>query len=212
MGKSKSNKDSLRYLLMIYRWALSFLKPYRWSLVAVVGAGIVATLSELVIPKFIQRLIDVVIPAKDFGQLKLILLTIVGVILVMVTVKALRNLVQRQMVEKACRDSQFASFQKLRDLGFAYFEQNSVGDTLSFMNTQTQAVQRTYRQYLPNMIENIIFPVVSILFMLQISVRLTLVMVPCFLFYYILGPKLEKKAAVYGRNFGQSYRAVSQKA
>ncbi|MGZ6507373.1 MAG: ABC transporter transmembrane domain-containing protein, partial [Tumebacillaceae bacterium] len=187
MGKSKSNKDSLRYLLMIYRWALSFLKQYRWSLVAVVGAGIVATLSELVIPKFIQRLIDVVIPAKDFGQLKLILLTIVGVILVMVTVKALRNLVQRQMVEKACRDSQFASFQKLRDLGFAYFEQNSVGDTLSFMNTQTQAVQRTYRQYLPNMIENIIFPVVSILFMLQISVRLTLVMVPCFLFYYILG-------------------------
>jgi ATP-binding cassette subfamily B protein len=211
VGKSKSNNDSLRHLFTIYRWALSFLKLYRWSLVAVIGLGIVATLSELVIPKFIQHMIDVVIPAKDFGQLKLILLTTVGVIIVMVTVKALRNLVQRQMSEKASRDSQFASFQQLRDLGFAYFERNSVGDTLSFMNTQTQAVQKIYRQYLPNMIENIIFPVISILFMLQISARLTLVMVPCFLFYYIFGPMLEKKATVYGRNFGQSYRAISQK-
>ncbi|ARU60392.1 hypothetical protein CBW65_04405 [Tumebacillus avium] len=185
--------------------------PYKRKLFGVIAFGLIATLSELAIPKFIQHIIDVVLIERDFAGLWEILFIIAGLVVVIVAVKAVRNLLQRQVIERASSDSQHLTFQHLRNLGVSYFERNAVGEILSFMNTQMTAVQQIYRQYLPVMIEQTVFAVVSFIFMMQISLKLTLFVIPCFLIYYLFGPWFERKAATFGRNSSQGLRELNQK-
>ncbi|MBJ8030426.1 ABC transporter ATP-binding protein [Bacillus cereus group sp. N21] len=197
--------------LKIYKWTLSFLKPYKWKLLLIILSGLLITSSELAIPKLIQYIIDTILPLQDKKQLGYVFFIMFGLVSISILLSAVRNLWQRQLIEKSSRDSQFAAFKQLRDLGFAYFEQHSVGETLSFMNTQMQAVQKIYRQYLPTTIEHTIFTLVSLCFMLQISVLLTLIIVPSFLFYYIFGPFLERKASTYSRTNAQTFQSLQKK-
>ncbi|MDI6649281.1 hypothetical protein QL693_20025, partial [Bacillus altitudinis] len=77
---------------------------------------------------------------------------------------------QRKLIEQASRDSQFASFQQISQLGFSYYEQHSVSETLSFVNTQTLAVQEIYRRYFTQFINHTLFIAISLYFMIQISI------------------------------------------
>ncbi len=152
------DKDS-KQLWRVYLWTLSFLKPYIGKVILVIMSGFVITLSELIIPKFIQYFIETILPAKDFSKMNGLLLGLTGLIALGIILTAARKLWQRKLIEQASRDSQFAAFQQIRQLGFSYYEQHSVSETLSFVNTQTRAVQEIYRRYFPQFInQNFVSP------------------------------------------------------
>ncbi|MGE6631457.1 ABC transporter ATP-binding protein [Bacillus sp. NPDC077027] len=207
----KKPQKSSKQLLQVYLWTLSFLKPYTGKVILIIISGIVITLSELVIPKFIQYFIETILPNRDFSKVNVLLLGLTGLIGTGIVMTAVRNLWQRKLIEKASRDSQFAAFQQIRQLGFSYYEQHSVSETLSFVNTQIRAVQEIYRRYFPQFINQALFIAISLYFMLQISIQLTLLMIPSFLLYYVFGPLLEKKATVYGRESAEGFRSLQTK-
>ncbi|HEY0827335.1 MAG TPA: ABC transporter ATP-binding protein, partial [Bacilli bacterium] len=80
-----------------------------------------------------------------------------------------------------------------------YYERHPVGETLSFLNTEVAAIQEIYRTYLPFMIQDTLFVAVAFSILLSIHVKLTLVLIPCFLLYYLVGPYFEKKASHIGK-------------
>lgn len=147
----------------------------------------------------IQYFIDVIYPADDYRSFSYLLLMIAGLCLIMFGATVSQNTLQRILREKAARDLQVAVFQKLRKLGFSYFERHPVGETLSFLNTEVAAIQEIYRQYLPAIIQDAIFAFVALIILLTIHVKLTLLLIPCFLLYYSVGPYYEKKAAKVGK-------------
>ena len=204
------DKDS-KQLWRVYLWTLSFLKPYTGKVILVIMSGFIITLSELIIPKFIQYFIETILPSRDFSKMNGLLLGLTGLITFGIILTAARNLWQRKLIEQASRDSQFAAFQQIRQLGFSYYEQHSVSETLSFVNTQTRAVQEIYRRYFPQFINQTLFITISLYFMIQISILLTLIIIPSFILYYIFGPWLEKKATVYGRQSAEGFRTLQTK-
>lgn len=196
----------------IYRWVLSYLRPYQGLLAVVILCGLIATGIQSSIPKGIQWFIDDIVPNRNWSQFGWLIGGICILVAVMLGVMAIQNLVQRSLKEKAARDVQVAIFQHLRARGFAYFEQRPIGESLSFMNTEVASLQEFYRWMLPGLVQQTVLSLVSIVLLLSISVELTVIIVPCLLLYYLIGPYFERKAALLATGHTEARIAYSQKA
>jgi ATP-binding cassette subfamily B protein/subfamily B ATP-binding cassette protein MsbA len=199
------------HLLKVYIWALSFLKPYKWLFSIIVLSSIFVTGIELLVPKFIQYFIDVIVPNKNTKQFFTLLGGTVGLLLIMIYLSTVRNHFQRIVQEKASRDIHFTIFSHLRKLGFSYFEKTPVGETLSLMNTEVTAVQNLYRQYIPFTIQEAIFSSLAIFIMFTMNIKLALIMIPAFLLYYLVGPHFERKASVLSKELSTNRISLNKK-
>ncbi len=198
-------------LLRVYFWTLSFLKPYKSKLLLLILCGLVITGSQLVIPKLIQYFIDTVLNSQQTNAFIWLISFVIFLVVLIITFSAIRNITQRSLQEKASRDMQFSIYSHLRKLGFAYFEKHPVGESLALMNTEVASLQNLYRQLLPWMINNFIFSIISITLMVTISWKLSLILIPSLLLYYIFGPYLEKKASQYGKRMADDRVLFNQK-
>lgn len=195
----------------VYLWSLSFMKPYIGLLFALVATGSIVSAAELAVPKLVELFIDVILPDHNTHFFLLLIISFIGIILLVLAASMLQNLFQRRMQEQAARDVQHTIFRHLRKLGFAYYEKHPVGETLSFLNTEVTAMQNLYRQGIPWLIQSILFSIIAIALMVWTSPQLSLIVVPCFLLYYIFGPYLERKASETGKVMAQSRVRENQK-
>ncbi|MWC26910.1 ABC transporter ATP-binding protein [Paenibacillus sp. MMS18-CY102] len=207
----KHSNESENLSKKSYGWALSFLQPYGKRIALLVLCSILAVTGDLLTPKVIQYMIDHVVKEGDFRIFYWLLGLLVGVNLLMLIAKNGRNMLQRTIGALASRDMQGAIFQHLRKLGFAHYERHPAGETLSMFNSEVVSVQRIYTQYLPGIIDNILYTAVAIVLLLGINPWLTLIMAPTFCLYYLFGPYFEKKAAHFGKRAGEGRIAFNQK-
>jgi ATP-binding cassette, subfamily B, bacterial len=199
------------HLFKVYLWTLSFLKPYKWLFSLVILSSIFITGIELLIPKFIQYFIDVIVPEKNTELFFKLLGGTIGLLLIMIYLSTVRNNLQRIVQEKASRDIHFNIFQHLRKLGFSYFEKTPIGETLSLMNTEVTAVQNLYRHFIPFMIQEAIFSIIAIFILFTMNVKLALIIIPAFLLYYLVGPRFERKASILSKELSTNRVALNKK-
>ncbi|MBD2843885.1 ABC transporter ATP-binding protein [Paenibacillus sp. IB182496] len=200
---SPTAPDAPVRLWPVYRWSLSYLRPYLGLLLLVVGTSVLLSAAELAVPKSIEFFVDIVLPADDRRLFWLLGALLTIVLLVVVAASMAQNLLRRHLQEKPTRDIQQAIFRHLRRLGFAYYERHPAGETLSFLNTEVAAMQNFYRQQLPWLIDGLVFSTISVGFMIATSPRLSLIVAPCFLLYYLFGPMLERRASISGKQMAR---------
>ncbi|MCR2806917.1 ABC transporter ATP-binding protein [Paenibacillus soyae] len=193
-----------------YLWALRFLWPYKKKIAALAICGLMAVIGETLTPKMIQYIIDHVVKTKDTELFFAIIGGLVAVNLLMLVAKNFRNLIQRTIGELASRDMQLAIFKHLRKLGFSHYERHPAGETLSMFNSEVMSVMRIYRNFLPGVIDNLLFVTVAMGMLISISGWLSLIILPTFGLYYLFGPYFERKAALYGRQTGKARIAYNQ--
>ncbi|WNQ09653.1 ABC transporter ATP-binding protein [Paenibacillus aurantius] len=181
--------------LLIYSWIISFIKPYWRTLALLVLCGIIVGGIEVVIPKFIQYFIDSILPQNNTGLYIKLLMGLALLIVIMIVFMSVRNMLERQLREKAAKDLQFKVFQHLRFLGYPYFENTSIGENVTLMNTDVTAVQDIYRKFLPGVLWRSLFALVSLGIMFSMNAILTIITLASFILYYFVGPVLEKKVA-----------------
>ncbi|WP_170885542.1 ABC transporter ATP-binding protein [Bacillus alkalicellulosilyticus] len=196
----------------VYLWVLSFIKPYKWQALLLIGCFILASSIELLIPKVIQVFIDNVIPNADTRLFYSILVGLGILIIIMIGLNGLANLLRRNIQEKAAKDLQFTMFQHLRSLGFSYFEKHPVGQSLALINSEVENLQRLYRHHFPAMIGLSVFSIISLLLMVSTSLHLTLITIPCFFLYYLVGPYLERRSAIWAKRTADSRVDFNNKA
>ncbi|MFD1356714.1 ABC transporter ATP-binding protein [Fictibacillus halophilus] len=199
------------HLFKVYLWTLSFLKPYKWLFSLVILSSIFITGIELLIPKFIQYFIDVIVPEKNTKLFFSLLGATTGLLAIMIYLSTVRNNLQRIVQEKASRDIHFNIFSHLRKLGFSYFEKTPIGETLSLMNTEVTAVQNLYRHFIPFMIQEAIFSIIAIFILFTMNVKLALIIIPAFLLYYLVGPRFEQKASLLSKELSTNRIALNKK-
>lgn len=187
------------YYFRIYMWLLTYLKPYKWQMVLFIVCGLFISLSQMSIFRVLQHVIDDVVMAGNADKFKVIVGVLVLILLCMFTAMAANNLLSRLIREKASRDLQFDCIKQLRRLSFSYYENHPVGETLSLLNSDVQAVQGIYQRHFPNLINNALLLFVAFGFVLHMNAELTLVTLPCFLLYYMAGPYLTKKTSFWGK-------------
>lgn len=194
-----------------YLWVLSYLKPYRGGLAAIILLGLVIALGEISVPQFIRYLIDEVMPVKSSRLFVLALSTLVVVLCLMFASTAIRNMLERSVREKASRDLQLSLFTHLRRLGFAYYEQHPVGQTLSLFNQNMNALQSIYTQYLPQSVQQLLLILVPLGMVLHLNWKLTLLIIPCYFLYYLIGPKIDRQTAIYFERQTQDREMLNKK-
>ena len=205
-GEGQTDSD-----FKVYMWALSFFRPYTPVLLGVIACGLIVSGIELLIPKSIQYFVDQILKQGDKGRFWLLLGALSFLVLVRLLFMAWQNHLRRVLQEKTARDLQIRTFQQLRTLGLPYFEKQAVGASLAILNTEVSSLQRLYKELFPRMLQGIIFSTVSVLLMLSLSYQLTLVMVPAFLLYYVVGPYFERRASLLNRELADQRVVFSQK-
>ncbi|MFS0752937.1 ABC transporter ATP-binding protein [Oceanobacillus sp. 1P07AA] len=190
--------------LTIYFWVISFYRKYIPNLVIIIILGATATSIQLAIPKGIGYFIDEVLPSKNYHNFFILIASLSLLIAVMILIIARKNLISVKLQEQVSYEMQFSALEKLRRLGLHYYESHSVGEILSLMNTEVLALQKLYRSIIPKLIEDVIFSIVAIIFMFTVSIRLTIVLLPMFLLYFLVGPYFEKKAALLSNKTAKS--------
>ncbi|OIK06800.1 ABC transporter ATP-binding protein [Bacillus sp. MUM 13] len=197
-------------LLKVYIWAISFLKPYYIRTALLILCGFLISISELLTPKLFEYLIDDVIKRNKPLLFVYCLIAFFAILLIKLIATASREYVQRYVQENVSRDIQWELIRKLRVLGLNYIERNPVGKTLSLLNTEVTAMQNLYRYYFPEMIQTFVFVFFALFFMIDISFSLFICMIPCFAVYYLVGPRLERKASVIASKLTNSQIKLGQ--
>lgn len=196
----------------VYWWTLTYLKPYRWLLAAVILTGLLMTAGELIIPKATQYMIDRLLPSRDFDQFFRLVGALVGVVVVVLAARALRTMSERIVAENASRDMQAAVFHHLRKLGVSYYERNTVGSTLSIMNNELGAATAVFRWQFPSMAQRVLLLLANVVFMAWIDWRLTLMLLPATLLAALCGPSITRRNFFHGRNFGRLRNELNKKS
>lgn len=194
-------RDSTKWQMT--KWILTFLYPYRVTFVLTILLGTVIAVIELLLPKSLQIFIDKVIPMQDpqFIIYTFILLAFLIITSIFLSVK--KNSMEKSMQEYVARDIQYNVYQKIKHMGFSYFEEHPVGESIGLLQSEVDSLQKFYRNLLPNYIRTGLFSVVSITIMCTLSIRLTLILFPTILIYHLFGSKLDRKVSDYGKEWGE---------
>ncbi|MDP9749078.1 UNVERIFIED_ORG: ABC-type bacteriocin/lantibiotic exporter with double-glycine peptidase domain [Bacillus thuringiensis] len=194
--KNKKNKSAFESdVFKIYGWLISYIKPYKFNFIILIFCSLLISISSLLIPKAIQFLIDSSLVNENLMEFYVILLGCMLIILLInFVIIPIQNTKQRKLQEYCSRDLQLHILQHLRSLDIYYYETNSSGKLLSILSTEVKNVQKLYSSLLPMFIQELLFAIISIGFMLITSVKLTLIIIPFLLLYYLFGPYFEKKS------------------
>ncbi|WP_419890377.1 ABC transporter ATP-binding protein [Paenibacillus xylanexedens] len=197
--QEKPLKQEYPHPFKVYLWVLSFIKPYYGITILLILMGVTISGCELMIPKIIQYFIDIAYPTGNHQIFINLFMMLLLVIVIVILSTMAQNLLQRILSEKTARDLRLAAFRKTRDLGIPYFESMPPGQILSLLNNEVSALQEIYKTYMPISIQFGIYSVLSISIMLSINVKLTLIMIPVFVLYYLVGPYFARRAVLYGK-------------
>ncbi|QUL57065.1 ABC transporter ATP-binding protein [Paenibacillus tritici] len=203
--------SSNRSTFKIYKWALSYLSSYKWRFILVVLLIVIASSIQLIIPKFVQYVIDDLMPTRQYELFFIFVGILVSLLIIATFFNGFQNNLKIKVQEEATRDLQLKVFQHTRNLGFSYFENHPVGETLSLLNSEVASMQKLYRDFLPKMLEWAVYAIIAGIIMFQININLTLSTLPCLLIYYIIGPFFVKKSAIYGKQLADDRVNLNQK-
>lgn len=151
------------------------------------------------------------IPSHDTERFYLFVLIVLGIVALLVLSKTVQNYIQQVLVEKASFDMKNDLLKHVRKLGFPYYEKHPAGETLSLFHTEAEAVDQIYRNYFPYVVKESLFGLICIIVMLTIHIQLTLIMVPCVLTYYFLGPFLAERASLAGQALTKDNVSLNKK-
>ncbi|QHT62854.1 ABC transporter ATP-binding protein [Paenibacillus lycopersici] len=196
---------------IVYAWCLSYMKPYRGLFIGYLMLGILGSLILVAVPKCIQVFIDTVLPERNLALFYSVLAVLLVLLAAMIIANNRKNTLGLIIQEKTSRDLQQAVFAQLRQLGFPYYERHSVGETLTFFNTEIPAIHEIYRRYFPSIVQNVMMLVITVGYLMTISPRLSLLFVPCILLYYFSAPYFEKKAVLYIRSSMDEFKELGKK-
>ncbi|GFN30449.1 ABC transporter transmembrane domain-containing protein [Paenibacillus xylaniclasticus] len=152
--------------------------------------GIAITVIELLLPKALQIVIDNVLPEKDTALLFWIMLTLVVLIIVSTGLTLQRNVRNRKLQELVAMNVQLYIYRKIKSMGFSYFEEHPVGESIGLLQSEVDALQRYYRETFPRLIQCGLFSFICLVLICTISVPMALMMFPALIVYSIFGSKI----------------------
>ena len=166
-GKAKIDR---KLLLRI----LAYARPYWGNIAIVLIAIVVISLIELIPPLLYRTLIDIVIPNKDFRQLAILALAMIGIPII----SGLIGIVERYFSAKAGEGIIFDLRQEMYDhlqrMSLRFFTHTRSGEIVSRFNSDVVGAQNAITGTIPNIVTNLVTLISTLVVMITIDARLTL--------------------------------------
>ncbi len=166
-GKAKIDR---KLLLRI----LAYARPYWGNIAIVLIAIVVISLIELIPPLLFRALIDVVIPKRDFRQLAILALAMIGIPII----SGLIGIVDRYFSAKAGEGIIFDLRQEMYDhlqiMSLRFFTHTRSGEIVSRFNSDVVGAQNAITGTIPNIVTNLVTLLSTLVVMITIDARLTI--------------------------------------
>jgi ATP-binding cassette subfamily B protein len=165
-GKAKIDR---KLLSRIFAYA----KPYWGNIAIVLIAIIVISLIELIPPLLYRAFIDIVIPNKDFRQLTILALAMIGIPII----SGLIGIVERYFSAKAGEgiiyDLRQEMYDHLQRMSLRFFTHTRSGEIVSRFNSDVVGAQNAITGTIPNIVTNLVTLISTLVVMITIDARLT---------------------------------------
>lgn len=198
LDKPKEFKGTLRRLL-------SYLKPRKWGLIAVLIAAVLGTSFNVLGPKVMGNAITVLFEGAyekiqgvagtgiDFTKVSQLLLLLAGLYVFSSLFQFVQQYIMAAVAQKTVYDLREAVFSKVNKLPLSYFDGKSHGDTLSRVTNDIDTIATTLQQSLTQFITSIVTIIGIIIMMLWISPLLTLITIVSIpLSLFVIKPLLKR--------------------
>ncbi len=161
----------------LFKRVLAYANPYRVELALVFITIIFITAMTLVPPLLIRDLIDRAIPDEDLGRV-----TILGILMMTVPlVNGILGVLQRWASARAGEgiifDLRRQLFSHLQGMSMRFFTNTRTGELMSRLNNDVVGAQQAITGTLVTIVSNVFLAVLTLVIMLQLEWRLTLMAV-----------------------------------
>lgn len=164
------------------------LRPYLWTWLESVGYMLLGALLGLVLPLASKYLVDDVLPGGSLRRLGLFVLVLLAVYVLDALVGVRRNYVAGLLNQSILMDLQERMFSHLQRLPHRFYANAKVGDLMSRLSTDLQAVQMAIATFIGTGIYLAFSAIVAAVTLLALSTLLgvlVLVVVPLFAVSYL---------------------------
>ena len=171
---------SRQLLLRVLGHARPYWRSLAWVLVAI---GVIALLG-LVPPLLIRDLIDNVLPNEDYSRLNLLALGMIAIPIVSGLIGVGQRYLSARVGEGIIFDLRQTMYEHLQRMSLRFFTHTKSGEIVSRFNNDVVGAQTAVTGTLPNIVTNGVTLISTLLVMISIEWRLTLlsvVVLPLFL-------------------------------
>ncbi len=177
MSADRSALEGKRITARTRRRVWGFARPYRPSIVAFVGTVVASTFLGLLPPLVIREIFDSAIAERDGGYLNLLFVVLIAA----AAGEALLSLVERRLSagigEGLIFDLRLRLFDHVQRMPLAFFTRTQTGTLVSRLNNDVIGAQRAFTGTLGTVVANIITLVGTLIAMVLLEWRLTLLAV-----------------------------------
>ena len=179
--RSENTKASVNRELLLRVWA--FATPYRWKITGLLGTIAVISTLSLLPPLLFRDLIDNALPNRNAIRLNWLALGMVAVPIINGLVGVLQRNLSSQVGEGVIYDLRRTLYQHMQHMSLRFFTESRTGELMSRLNNDVVGAQSAVTGTLMNLASNIVSVVATLIIMLGLEPRLTLlafVIVPLF--------------------------------
>lgn len=158
----------------IFKRALVLLAPYRLLLAGFIVAITISSLTILVAPLFILRIIDHTIPNGDGQELNLLIAILFLVILVGTVNEVVQGWLGSMISQNVMHDLRNRLYDRMSSMSIGWFARHRSGETLSRVTNDVSLVDTTLRESLTMVVSNLVTLTTTFAVMLYLDWKLAL--------------------------------------
>ena len=168
-------RDRPQVSLALLRRVLGYVRPYWWRAVLLVALIILASLVDLVTPLLFRDLLDNALPNRDGSRLNWLAVGLLGVPVLVGLMNVIRSYLGSRVGEGIICDLRQSLYAHLQRMSMRFFTHTNTGEMMSRLNNDVNGAQRAVTGTLIELITNIIALVSTLLLMISLEWRLTLI-------------------------------------
>ncbi|MBI1986752.1 MAG: ABC transporter ATP-binding protein [Nitrospinae bacterium] len=157
------------------RKTLSYLLPYRYRILAVLGLSLLSALLSLVAPLLAKFALDEVFPSRRQGLLWGLAALALTLFLLLYLLGALHRYLHAQVTSQVLADMRLSLYRHLQGLSPRFYSRTKVGEILSRINGDLAEVQGIVTDGLLNLTTQLLTLVGAVGFLLYLNPRLFLI-------------------------------------
>jgi ATP-binding cassette subfamily B protein len=168
-------QDQPKISWSLFKRVASYIRPYRGQGLALITLITISSLIDLVSPLLFRDLIDNAIPNKDVSRLNLLAVGLFSLPLANGFIQVAQGYLSSAVGEGIICDLRQALFSYMQRMSMRFFTNTKTGEMMSRLNNDVNGAQRAVTGTLVNMITNIIGLISTLIVMISLDWRLTLV-------------------------------------
>jgi ATP-binding cassette subfamily B protein len=183
----------------LVRRVLSYARPYRRELAVVLVTIVVISLLSLLPPLLMRSLIDTAIPEEDLRLVTYLGLGMVAVPLINGAVGVVQRHASASMGEGIIFDLRCQLFAHLQRMSIGFFTNTKTGELMSRLNNDVVGAQQAVSSTFVTLVSNLFTVVATLIIMLGLEWRLTLLAVSIVPLFIIASRQVGKRLRVVRR-------------